>query len=123
MVLKTKVILLMVFMLLIAEKLIRFDADDKVHAVVLGAALMESWHPVSVLKEKADVKVTDTSKLVLNVVIAFNWMVYCEEVDRALLGETVEDVTVKLTCAFRPARSKLRHIQTLKKLISFIRLV
>lgn len=101
----------------------RLEADVRVHAVVLGTALMESWHPVRVLKENAEVKVTDTSKLVLNVVIAFNWIVYCEEVDRALLGETVEDATVKLTCAFKPVRSRLRHIQTLKKLISFIRLV
>jgi hypothetical protein len=67
--------------------------------------------------------VTETSKFVLKVVIALSWIVYVEEADLAVLGETVEDATVKLTCALRRFINPKKNIQTRKMFISFIRLV
>jgi hypothetical protein len=105
-------------------KVTRFDDAVRVHtAEETETAFIDTWHPVKEERVNAEVKVTERSKLVLNDVIALSWIVYCDEVERAVLGETLEEVTVKLTCALSVAIKQQRHIQSRKKVISFIRLV
>jgi hypothetical protein len=87
------------------------DDDVRVQtADATGLALIDSWHPDNVDRVKADEKVTETSKLMLKEVIALSCTVYCPEVERAVLGETVEEVTVKLTCAFSSIIQLQAHI-------------
>lgn len=110
----------MVAALLSDENVTRFDEFVKVHtAEDTTAALMDNWHPESVPNEKAEGKVTERSKLVLKVVMALSCMVYCEMV-RVVLGLTLEDATVKLTCALMVVIITHRQRRRLSSLVSFI---
>lgn len=95
--------------LLMLLKVTRFDVLVSRHAADETLfPFMDSWHPVRVVRVKAEGKVIDKSKLVLKVVMALSWMVYLEDVERAVLGETLEEATVKLTCALRGTSREVR---------------
>lgn len=97
--------------------------DDRVRAHAAdetGEALMESWQAVTADRLNAEGKVNRTSNVELYDVIAFNCSEYCEVVDRAVLGETVEEVTVKLTC---PTDATMRQATNIQQLISFMLLL
>lgn len=105
-------------------KVTRFDVFVSTHAAEeIMFPFMDSWHPVKLVSVKAEGKVMDKSKLVLKVVMALSWMVYLDEVERAVFGETPEEATVKLTCAFIGMSKHVRYMQIQRMLISFIRLV
>jgi hypothetical protein len=97
-VLKSRVRLVMTCELFSCEKETTFDPLFSWQRT-LGTLtlLMRSWHPVTAEREKAEVKLTERSKLELLRVIALSWMVYCELGERAVLGEVAEDATVKLS--------------------------
>ncbi len=119
-----RVRLLMTSELPILLKVTRFDVEVITHtAVGTITAFIDSWHPVRFEITNAEGKVIDKSKLVLKVVMALSWMVYLDEVERAVLGEAPEEATVKLTCAFRGSSSEVSHMQRQMMFRSFIRLV
>ena len=110
----------MVATLLSDEKVTRFDEFVNVHtAEDTTAPLIDSWQPESVPNEKPAGKVTERSKFVLKVVMALSWMVYCAMV-RVVLGLTLEDATVKLTCALMVVIITHRQRRRLSSLVSFI---
>ena len=59
--------------------------------------LIESEHPLALERTKAEVKLSERSKLVEKVVDAVRKMVYWELVLRAVLGDTEDELTMKLT--------------------------
>lgn len=69
--------------------------------------------------ENAEGKVTERSKFVLKVVMALSWMVYCAMV-RVVLGLTLDDATLKLTCALRVVIITHRQRIAASILVSFI---
>jgi hypothetical protein len=78
---------------------------------------MESWQAVTEVRLNAEGNVKRISNVELYDVIAFSCREYCEAVDRAVLGETVEEVTVKLTC---PTEATMRQVINIQQLISFM---
>ena len=99
----------------------RLEDEVNVHiADGTGDALMESWHAVTEDRLNSEGNVNLMSKVELYDVIAFNCSEYCEVVDLAVLGETVEEVTVKLTC---PTEATIRKATNIQQLISFMLLL
>ena len=97
--------------------------DDGVNTHIAddtGDALMESWQVLTEVRLNAEGNVNSMSKVELYDVIAFNCSEYCEVVDLAVLGETVEEVTVKLTC---PTEATMRKATNIQQLISFMLLL
>ncbi len=120
-VVKTIVILVIVRLLLIDEKVMRLeDVTIAQTADETEIAFIESRHPDTEDRLKAEGNVSLISKEELYDVIAFNCSEYCEVVDLAVLGETVEEVTVKLTC---PNEATIRKATNIQQLISFMLLL
>lgn len=83
------------------------ELDETAHwAVEMLAELSRALQLETDVMEKAEVKVRETSKFVLNEVMAFRVMEYCEFADAAVLGLAEAEATVKLTCEWTSASRK-----------------
>jgi hypothetical protein len=69
-----------------------------------------NWQPVTTDSENAEVKLMDTSKFELFDVMALSWMLYCELLERAVLGKAAEEETVKLSCPSTKLHTSRKHI-------------
>ncbi len=75
------------------------EFEDNAHvAVDIVLPLRRALQFDTDVMEKAEVKESDTSKFVVNEVMALRRMEYCELDEAAVLGEAEAEATVKLSC-------------------------
>ncbi len=94
---KRRVMFLTVVAMLSEEKEMRLE--EMAHCAEERVLLLScAWQAVTAESANAEGKLTEMSKLVLNVVIALRIIWYCALDALAVFGVTEEDATVRLTC-------------------------